>query len=379
MESFGFSVLHASSDSAARSGRLLTRRGAVETPVFMPVGTLGSVKAAGQDELEELGARIILANTYHLYLRPGHEIIRDLGGLHRFMSWGGAILTDSGGFQVYSLAALSSVTDEGVLFRSHLDGSKHFLGPVEVMEIQEALDSDIAMVLDECTPYPAERARVKEAVRRTTLWAERCRELGAGPGRALFGIVQGGMYEDLREESAAALAGLDFDGYAVGGLSVGEDKETRARVLARTVPFLPEDRPVYLMGVGSPEDIVEAVRLGVDMFDCVMPTRNARNGTLFTARGRMSIKNARYARDDRPVDEECGCPVCSRYSRAYLRHLFTAREILAYRLNTVHNLYYYAGLMESIRAAVREDSMESFRERFYRKRDQENSQGEVWE
>ncbi|MFP3929142.1 MAG: tRNA guanosine(34) transglycosylase Tgt [Desulfobacteraceae bacterium] len=377
MDRFGFSILDVSRDTAARRGRLLTRRGVVETPVFMPVGTQGSVKAVGSEELEELGARIILANTYHLYLRPGHEVIRRLGGLHRFMSWPGALLTDSGGFQVYSLATLRSVSDQGVLFRSHLDGSRHFLGPEQAMEIQEALDSDIVMALDECVPYPADKARVEQALRRTSLWAARCRERGAGPGQALFGIIQGGMYDDLREESAEALVEMDFDGYAVGGLSVGEDKETRERVLARTVPLLPHDRPIYLMGVGAPEDIVEAVCLGVDMFDCVMPTRNARNGTLFTSRGRMSIKSARYARDERPVDEECGCPVCTRYSRAYLRHLFMAKEILAYRLNTIHNLYYYHGLMDSIRAAVSEDSMQEFRERFYRERDPENSETEV--
>ncbi|MFP4036081.1 MAG: tRNA guanosine(34) transglycosylase Tgt [Desulfobacteraceae bacterium] len=377
MDRFGFSILDVSRDTAARRGRLLTRRGVVETPVFMPVGTQGSVKAVGSEELEELGARIILANTYHLYLRPGHEVIRRLGGLHRFMSWPGALLTDSGGFQVYSLATLRSVSDQGVLFRSHLDGSRHFLGPEQAMEIQEALDSDIVMALDECVPYPADKARVEQALRRTNLWAARCRERGAGPGQALFGIIQGGMYDDLREESAEALVEMDFDGYAVGGLSVGEDKETRERVLARTVPLLPHDRPIYLMGVGAPEDIVEAVCLGVDMFDCVMPTRNARNGTLFTSRGRMSIKSARYACDERPVDEECGCPVCTRYSRAYLRHLFMAKEILAYRLNTIHNLYYYHGLMDSIRAAVSEDSMQEFRKRFYRERDPENSETEV--
>jgi queuine tRNA-ribosyltransferase len=343
----------------------------------MPVGTQGSVKAVGSEELEELGARIILANTYHLYLRPGHEVIKGLGGLHRFMSWPGALLTDSGGFQVYSLATLRSVSDQGVLFQSHLDGSRHFLGPEQAMEIQEALDSDIVMALDECVPYPADKARVEQALRRTSLWAARCRERGAGPGQALFGIIQGGMYDDLREESAEALVEMDFDGYAVGGLSVGEDKETRERVLARTMPLLPHDRPIYLMGVGAPEDIVEAVCLGVDMFDCVMPTRNARNGTLFTSRGRMNIKSARYARDERPVDEECRCPVCTRYSRAYLRHLFMAKEILAYRLNTIHNLYYYHGLMDSIRAAVSEDSMQEFRERFYRERDPENSETEV--
>jgi queuine tRNA-ribosyltransferase len=360
-----FQVSHRCAGTAARTGRVTTAHGTFDTPVFMPVGTVGSVKAMDPVDLEEVGAGIILANTYHLFLRPGHETVRELGGLHRFMAWSGAILTDSGGFQVYSLADLRTITEEGVVFRSHLDGSEHVLGPETAMEVQEALGSDIVMAFDECAPYPAEYAYVEASVRRTTRWARRCRERGVGPGQALFGIVQGGMFRDLRLASARSLVELDFDGYALGGLSVGEDRPTRERVIAETVPALPADRPVYLMGVGTPEDIVEAVRLGVDMFDCVMPTRNARNGTLFTAEGRITIKNARYAKDERPVEEGCGCSTCRRFSRAYLRHLFLSREILAYRLNTIHNLYYYLRLMNEIREAVRDDALEAYRKGFY--------------
>lgn len=359
-----FEVLHRSSSSHARAGRIRTAHGAFDTPVFMPVGTLGSVKAISPDELEEMGVGILLSNTYHLYLRPGHEVIQELGGLHRFMGWNRSILTDSGGFQVYSLATLRTISEEGVVFRSHIDGSEHVIGPEKAMEIQEALGSDIAMAFDECAPYPAERDYVASSVRLTTRWARRCRERGVGRDQALFGIVQGGMFRDLRLESARALRDLDFDGYALGGLSVGEDRETRERVIAETVPHLPEDRPVYLMGVGTPEDIVGAVQLGVDMFDCVMPTRNARNGSLFTSKGRLTIKNARYARDERPVEEGCQCYTCTRFSRAYLRHLYLSREILAYRLNTIHNLYYYARLMEDIRAAIRDDTLDLFCDRF---------------
>ncbi len=368
-----FEVFHRSCDSRARTGRIQTRHGSFDTPVFMPVGTLGSVKAVAPDELEDMGVDILLANTYHLYLRPGHEVIRELGGLHRFMGWNRSILTDSGGFQVYSLATLRTITEDGVVFRSHIDGSEHFIGPETAMEIQAALGSDIVMAFDECVPYPADHDDVASSLRLTTLWARRCRERGTGEGQALFGIVQGGMFPDLRRASAEALLELDFDGYALGGLSVGEDRATRERVVAETVPLLPEDRPVYLMGVGTPEDIVEAVRLGVDMFDCVMPTRNARNGCLFTSKGRLTIKNARYIRDERPVEEGCTCPTCTRFSRAYLRHLFLSREILAYRLNTIHNLYYYARLMEDIRTAIRDDALDAFRDRFYDMRQVQDS------
>ncbi len=363
-----FQVVHRCTDGEARTGRVHTIHGGFDTPVFMPVGTLGSVKALGPDDLERIGTEVLLANTYHLYLRPGHEIVRGLGGLHRFMAWERPILTDSGGFQVYSLASLRTITDHGVVFRSHVDGSEHELSPEKAMDIQRALGSDIVMAFDECPPYPAEHPHVERAVRRTTRWARRCREHGAGPNQSLFGIVQGGMFRELRWKSAEDIVALDFDGYALGGLSVGEDRKTRERVIAETVPRLPRERPVYLMGVGTPEDILEAVRLGVDMFDCVMPTRNARNGTLFTAGGRITIKNAQYAADERPLEEGCGCYTCSRFSRAYLRHLYTAREILAYRLNTIHNLYYYTRLMEDIRTAIRNDELEAFRDRFYARR-----------
>jgi len=351
-------------------GELETPHGSFNTPVFMPVGTQGSVKALAPDDLEELGARIILGNTYHLYLRPGHLLIEKLGGLHGFMHWPGSILTDSGGFQVYSLATLRTITDQGVFFQSHLDGSKHFIGPKEAMTIQQALKSDIMMAFDECAPFPSDYDYVRNSVRLTGLWAKQClAEKKPGP-QALFGIVQGGIYPDLREQSAKELVALDFDGYALGGLAVGEDPDTRVKVLSTTIPHLPRHKPVYLMGVGRPEDILEAVNLGVDMFDCVMPTRNARNGTLFTTQGKISIKNACYQEDPRPLDEACGCYTCSRFSRAYLRHLYLARELLVYRLNTIHNLYYYIHFMENIRQAIRDEKFPEFRDEFYKRQKQ---------
>ena len=303
---------------------------------------------------------MILANTYHLYLRPGYSVIKKLGGLHRFMNWDRPILTDSGGFQVYSLSKLRTISQDGVTFQSHLDGSSHFIGPKEAMMIQQALGGDIIMAFDECAPYPADHEYVLNSVELTSSWARRCLEYKDNDTQALFGIVQGGMYKDLRELSATQLVKMNFDGYALGGLSVGEDRGTRGRVIMETVEFLPGDKPVYIMGVGKPEDIIEAVMLGVDMFDCVLPTRNARNGTLFTSRGNLIIKNARYTDDDRPVDENCHCYTCSHYSRAYLRHLFMAKELLAYRLNTIHNLYYYAHLMVGIRRAIREDGLANY-------------------
>ncbi len=333
----------------------------------MPVGTQGTVKAVSPDDLEDVGVKCILANTYHLYLRPGHRIIEQLGGLHRFMNWRGPILTDSGGFQVYSLSRLRKISDKGVTFQSHLDGSRHFIGPEEAMEIQKALGADIIMAFDECAPYPADYDYVLASVKLTSLWAQRCIKAKRGGNQALFGIVQGGMYRDLRERSARDLVDMNFDGYALGGLSVGEDQETRSRVIAETIVFLPENRPVYLMGLGAPEDLVAAVVRGVDMFDCVMPTRNARNGTLFTATGRMTIKNACYADDERPIEENCRCYTCSRFSRAYLRHLFMAKEILAYRLNTIHNLYYYTHLMEELREAIKEDRLDAYVQAFFNK------------
>ena len=331
----------------------------------MPVGTQGSVKAVSPEDLVDAKARIILANTYHLYLRPGHEIIQRLGGLHGFMNWHGPILTDSGGFQVYSLAKLRTISEAGVHFQSHIDGSRHFIGPEEAMEIQSALGSDIIMAFDECAPYPADHEYVLNSVKLTSLWAQRCIQYQKNDSQTLFGIVQGGMYPDLRERSARELVDMNFEGYALGGLSVGEDPETRLRVIAETKGFLPDQKPVYLMGVGTPEDLVEAVMQGVDMFDCVMPTRNARNGTLFTSRGKLNIRNAAYVEDSRPVDENCGCYTCLNYSRAYLRHLYMARELLAYRLNTIHNLFYYAHLMEGMRRAIESDHVDTFRQNFY--------------
>jgi queuine tRNA-ribosyltransferase len=314
--------------------------------------------------LEQAGVKILLSNTYHLYLRPGHRLIERLGGLHRFMNWKGAILTDSGGFQVYSLSKLRKISEQGVTFQSHLDGSSHFLGPREAMEIQKALGSDVIMAFDECAPYPADHDYVRNSVRLTSQWARTCLECHESDAQALFGIVQGGVYSDLREQSAGELVAMGFDGYALGGLSVGEDRETRQRIVQETVPFLPAEKPRYLMGVGKPEDILDGVMAGIDMFDCVLPTRNARNGALFTTRGPMAIKNACYAEDDRPVDEQCSCYTCTHFSRAYLRHLFMAKELLAYRLNTIHNLHYYAGLMTEIRQAIRESGFMDFRRSF---------------
>lgn len=364
----GFRITAKAAGGKARTGILYTAHGEVKTPVFMPVGTQGSVKAVSPEDLRGAGVSMLLANTYHLTLRPGHGLIAEMGGLHRFMGWDGPILTDSGGFQVYSLALLRTVTEEGAWFQSHIDGSRHFLGPSEAMAIQEALGADIAMTFDECLPYPSEEPALLRAVERTTRWAGRCREGHRRIDQRLFAIVQGGTSLELREQSAKELVAMDFDGYALGGLSVGEGFDLRLRTIEATVSHLPEERPVYLMGVGTPEDLVEAVSLGVDMFDCVLPTRNARNGTLFTATGRVAIKNARYARDPGPIEEGCGCYTCSRFSRAYLRHLYIARELLAYRLNTIHNLHYYGGLMAEIRQAIGEGGLETFKERFYARR-----------
>ncbi|MBW2123092.1 MAG: tRNA guanosine(34) transglycosylase Tgt [Deltaproteobacteria bacterium] len=344
----------------ARAGLISTPHGDVHTPVFMPVGTQATVKSLTPEDLVDLGAEIILGNAYHLYLRPGHQTSRQLGGLHRFMQWSRPILTDSGGYQIFSLGQLVSVRQEGVTFQSHIDGSRHFLSPSDVIEIQRSLGSDIMMCLDECTPYPSTWEETLGSLELTSHWARECREAGTAPGQALFAIVQGGMYPDLRERSAADLVALDFDGYAIGGLSVGEDKETMFRIVGHTATRLPEEKPRYLMGVGTPADILKAVQMGVDMFDCVLPTRNARNGLLFSRLGPIPIKNARYARDPRPPDEDCRCYTCRNYSRAYLRHLFVAREILSYRLNTIHNLFYYTELMGQIREAILNQDLERF-------------------
>ena len=390
---FEFRLIKKDLHTRARLGKITTRHGQVSTPVFMPVGTQATVKAMTPEELKEIGVEIILSNTYHLYLRPGHELIRDMGGLHRFMHWDRPILTDSGGYQVFSHCELRQIKDEGVYFQSHLDGSKHFLSPEKAVEIQEFLGADIIMCFDECTPYPATRDYTAASMELTHRWAKRCKDFhetekqrsgeteikkseGSGfspilpfshsPVQALFGIVQGGMFNDLRKESAEAITEIGFDGYAIGGLSVGEDKMLMYEMIDAAAPFLPAAKPRYLMGVGTPEDLVEAVARGIDMFDCVMPTRNARNGTLFTKHGKLGIKSARYANDPNPVEGGCGCYTCRNYSRAYLRHLFAANEILAARLGTTHNLYYYTKLMADIRDAIETDRFQEFMEGFYK-------------
>jgi queuine tRNA-ribosyltransferase len=357
---FRFEILQKDVSSRARLGRIETNHGSVSTPAFLPVGTQGTVKSLTPEDLIELGTEAVLANTYHLYLRPGHETIGRLGGLHRFMHWDRPILSDSGGYQIFSLGSLRKISEEGATFQSHLDGSLHSLTPEKVMEIQTVLGTDIAMVLDECVPYPSPYDYVKTSISLTTRWAKRCLDARQETGPALFAIVQGGTYRDLREESAEALLEMNFQGYAIGGLSVGEPKESMLEVLNWTTPLLPERSPRYLMGVGTPGDILDAVTLGVDLFDCVLPTRNARNGTLFTSTGKISIKQAQYAEDGRPLDETCGCPTCRHYSRAYLRHLYLAKEILSSRLNTTHNLYYYMDFMRQVKEAIRKDRFQEF-------------------
>jgi queuine tRNA-ribosyltransferase len=359
---FGFEILARDPATPARRGRLTTPHGTVETPAFMPVGTAGSVKAMTPDEVAGLGYEMILANTYHLALRPGEEIVRGLGGLHRFMGWEGSILTDSGGFQVLSLADRRRIDDHGVVFRSHLDGSLLEMTAERSMAIQEALGSDIAMAFDDCPPLPSEPDRLRQAVDRTTAWARRSRAAFPDDGRALFGIVQGGDDPRLREESARAVTSLGFDAYAIGGVSVGESVSLSRGVVAATAPLLPADRPRYLMGMGTPRDLVEMMALGIDLFDCVLPTRNARNGSLFTSAGTIQIKRAEFKDDARPLDERCACETCRRYSRAYLRHLFMAGEILGFRLNTLHNLHHYADLMRRARAALEAGRYAAFRE-----------------
>jgi queuine tRNA-ribosyltransferase len=349
---FRFEIQRKGTDSRARLGRIETDHGSFSTPAFLPVGTQGTVKSLTPEDLLEIGVEAILGNTYHLYLRPGHDVIGRLGGLHKFMHWDKPILTDSGGYQIFSLGDLRKISEEGVTFRSHFDGSVHSLTPETAVEIQRILGSDIAMVLDECVPYPSPYEYVKASTSLTTRWARRCLETKQGKGPALFGIVQGGMYRDLREESARSLIEMGFQGYAIGGLSVGEPKTVMMEVLEWTAPMLPDEAPRYLMGVGTPEDILDAVRAGVDLFDCVLPTRNARNGMLFTAFGKISIKQAQYAEDDRPVDKSCPCYTCRHYSRAYLRHLYQANEILSSRLNTIHNLSFYMNFMVKIKEAI---------------------------
>ncbi|MFQ5848000.1 MAG: tRNA guanosine(34) transglycosylase Tgt [Candidatus Methylomirabilales bacterium] len=340
--------------SGARRGRLTTRHGTVETPAFMPCASAGAVKALSPREVRQAGVELILCNTYHLYLRPGTEPIEEMGGLHPFIGWDGPILTDSGGFQVFSMAPLRKITEDGVLFQSHLDGARHFLSPEKTIAIQQALGGDVVMPLDECPPYPLSHGEARDALERTLRWAERSRDVHKGTDQLLFGIVQGGVFPDLRERGAHELSRLGFEGYAVGGLSVGESKAEMEAALRATLPFLPPDRPRYLMGVGTPEDLLVAMALGVDLFDCVMPTRHGRTGNLFTSAGRLNIKGARYARDPSPVDPACQCDTCRHYSRAYLRHLFVTGEILGLRLNTLHNVHFYSHLMQNARRAIAE-------------------------
>jgi queuine tRNA-ribosyltransferase len=366
--SIDYKILATDTNSSARLGKLTLPRGVVDTPVFMPVGTQATVKTMTPEELQGLGAQIILANTYHLYLRPGMEIVRAMGGLHRFMNWPGPILTDSGGFQIFSLAKLRTLSEAGVTFRSHLNGDSHFLSPEQVIALQEGLDTDILICLDECPAHGVSEEYVVKSGALTLRWAKRCQQARTREDKLLFAVVQGGMWLQHRREQAQAMVSLGFDGYAIGGLSVGEDKDTRQAMLDATVPELPSNQPRYLMGVGTPEDLVEAVTRGVDMFDCVLPTRNARNGMALTRFGRVVIKNAEHTTSTRPLDEACNCYTCRNYSRAYLRHLFVAREILAYRLLTIHNLYYYLDLMAGLRRALAEGTFLQFRQAFYSQR-----------
>lgn len=359
-----FAVLHNDSSCRARLGSLKTVHGSIETPIFMPVGTNATVKAMTPEDLHGVEAQIILANTYHLYLRPGHRLVEKLGGLHRFMNWDRPILTDSGGFQVFSLGELRKISEEGVRFQSHLDGSYHFLTPELAVEIQQALGADIIMCFDECPPATAEYDYVRKSLELTARWARRCKQAHRREGQQLFGIVQGGMHYDLRARSLADMVEIGFDGYALGGLSVGEEKEQMYGVMDACAPLMPQDSPRYIMGIGAPEDLIEAIWHGYDMFDCVMPTRNARNGMLFTSQGRINIKAKIHEEDDGPLDPECGCHVCRNYSRAYLRHLYRAGEILASQLNTYHNLYYYLDLMRQAREAIQENRFDAFRKNF---------------
>lgn len=352
--------------SGARLGRVHTPHGSFDTPAFMPVGTQATVKTMSPEELKAMDAQIILSNTYHLYLRPGHDIVKEAGGLHRFMNWDRPILTDSGGFQVFSLSEMRKITEEGVEFRSHLDGSKLFISPETSIEIQNALGADIIMAFDECPPYPAAYDYVLQSLERTTRWAERClKHHGRPDEQGLFGIVQGGMFNDLRKMSAQQLTSMDFSGYAIGGLSVGEPKHLMYDVLEHTVPLLPADKARYLMGVGSPDALLEGAIRGIDMFDCVLPTRIARNGTIMTSEGRLVVRNAKYARDFEPLDPNCSCYTCTHYSRAYIRHLIKADETFGIRLTTYHNLHFLLQLMNDVRQAIAEDRLISFKEEFF--------------
>src|SRR6056297_3929181 len=365
--SFNFELKDKDTDSLARRGKITTYHGEIETPIFMPVGTQATVKAMTSDELKDIDAEIILGNTYHLYLRPGHELIEEAGGLHEFMNWDRPILTDSGGFQVFSLSDLREIKEEGVYFRSHLDGSKHFISPEKSMQIQKNLGSDIVMAFDECPPYPAEKKYVDQSLDRTVRWAERCKKEMQNSNQELFGIIQGGVYKDLRQKSVEKMLELDFPGYSLGGLSVGEPKDVMYDVLSHTTPLMPDNKPRYLMGVGTPEDFIEGIYYGIDMFDCVMPTRIARHGQVFTSEGRVTVRNAAYKKDFSPLDNDCDCRVCQNYSRAYIRHLLKRNEILGVRLTTYHNLYFMLNLGKKIREAIDNDNFIQFRDDFYKK------------
>ena len=363
-----YELLHECKQTGARRGVIHTPHGDIQTPVFMPVGTQATVKSMTPEELKDMvGAQIILSNTYHLYLRPGQDIVKEAGGLHKFMKWDRPILTDSGGFQVFSLGDLRTITEEGVEFKSHLDGSKHFFSPESVMKTEEDLGADIIMAFDECVEYPASYEYTKQSMERTTRWAKRCKEAHKTENQALFGIVQGGFYEDLREQSAKELIELDLPGYAIGGISVGEPKEEFLKMLRFTTPLMPKNKPRYLMGVGTPDYLIEAAISGIDMCDCVLPTRIARNGTALTSHGKVVVRNATYERDWNPLDEECDCYTCKNYSRAYIRHLIKANEILGVRLLSIHNLRFLTNLMEKVRIEIERDNLATFRDEFYKK------------
>ncbi|MET3682524.1 queuine tRNA-ribosyltransferase [Alkalibacillus flavidus] len=361
-----YELIKTCKQTGARLGRVHTPHGSFDTPTFMPVGTLATVKTMAPEELKSIGANIILSNTYHLWLRPGEDIVEEAGGLHQFMNWDGSILTDSGGFQVFSLSDMRQIEEQGVHFRNHISGAKLFLSPEKAMHIQNSLGSDIMMAFDECPPYPASYDYMKSSVERTSRWAERCLEAHQKPDQqGLFGIIQGGEYEELRKQSARDLTSMDFPGYAIGGLSVGEPKDVMNRVLDFTTPLLPDEKPRYLMGVGSPDSLVDGAMRGVDMFDCVLPTRIARNGTCMTSNGRLIVRNAKFARDFTPIDENCDCYTCRNYTRAYIRHLIKTNETLGIRLTTYHNLYFLVKLMGQVRNAIQEDRLGDFREAFF--------------
>ena len=363
-----YELLHECKQTGARRGVIHTPHGDIQTPVFMPVGTQATVKSMTPEELKEVNAQIILSNTYHLFLRPGHEFVKEAGGLHNFMHWDRPILTDSGGFQVFSLGKLRKITEEGVEFQSHLDGSKKFLSPEKAMEVENALGSDIMMAFDECCPYPSTYEYTKKSMERTTRWAKRCKEAHKRPeDQGLFGIIQGGFYEDLRKKSAEDLIELDFPGYAIGGISVGEPKEKFIEILQYTAPLMPKDKPRYLMGVGTPDYLIEAAIAGIDMCDCVLPTRIARHGTALTSHGKLVVRNATYEHDFTPLDPECDCYACKNYTRAYIRHLIKANEILGIRLLSIHNIKFLTNLMDKVRIEIENDNLGSFRDEFYRK------------